>query len=817
MGLNKKNSLAKLFSSIFVLLFLFPSESFSQVKKSLKAVRIENAPKIDGVLDDEVWSGLEAYGNFYKYQPGNDGTVSEAYQTEVKFAYDDQAVYLAAYMYHPNPDQILKQFSQRDNINVQADNFTFALNTYNDGINETRFFVTSAGTIGDSRVTLNDQDFGYDVVFECKISYDAKGWYAEFKIPYNALRFPKVDVQNWSANFYRRLTKENETHTWNFIKNGVGREPQYSAPITGVSNIDPPVRLTLFPFGQADVGTFDGETTTNFSAGMDIKYGLSDSFTLDATLIPDFGQAAFDEVRLNLGPFEQTFGENRQFFREGIDLFTKGGVFFSRRVGGRPTGNVEDLQDNETIEQFPSRVNLLNALKISGRTKDGLGVGFFNAISEKTFATVRNEDTNEVREVLVEPLANYNIIVLDQQFNDNSSVSLINTNVTRDGHFRDANTSAFVFDVADKGNNYRASGRAIVSNVNGGDGFTQGFLSEFDFARIKGNFRYRVGHDFSNTTYDINDLGLNFRNNFNNFVAGVSYEIFEPTKTFNRYRIGFTARHNRLYQPNVSTGSSYNLDSFFITVNRLAYGLNFDYNTESDDYFEPRVDGRFVTFNPNLGTRGFISTDFRKKFAFDLRVNYREWFEGDSQRSYEINFEPRYRFSDKFLVIVESELSKRDRNFGFINIVDDAIFFGERDITNIENSISGSYNFDPYKAIDLRFRNFWSTVNYTDDIFTVLNLDGTRTEAEYDFENGDPNRNFNIWNLDLSFRWRFAPGSEATLLYRNQIFNQDNESTIGYRESLGRLFEQPQQHLLSLRVTYFIDYNNVKYLFNKSS
>ncbi|MFC7357030.1 DUF5916 domain-containing protein [Jejudonia soesokkakensis] len=807
----------KVFISVLFMLSIIPSESFSQNQKSLQAERITNVPKIDGLLNDEIWNDLKAYGNFYKYQPGNEGTIPEAYRTEIKLAYDDQAVYVAAYMYHPNPDQMLKQFSQRDNVNVQADSFTFALNTYNDGINETRFIVTSAGTIGDSRVTLNDQDFGYDVVFECKISYDAKGWYAEYRIPYNALRFPKVELQNWSANFYRNLKKENEIHTWSFIENGVGREPQYSAPITGVRNIDPPVRLTLFPFGQANVGTFDGETSTDFSAGMDIKYGLSDSFTLDATLIPDFGQAAFDEVTLNLGPFEQTFGENRQFFREGIELFNKGRVFFSRRVGGRPSGSVDDLQENEFIEEFPSRVNLLNALKISGRTKDGLGVGFFNAISEKTFATIRNEDTNETREVLVEPLTNYNIIVLDQQINDNSSVSIINTNVTREGHFRDANTSGFIFDVADKGNNFRASGRAIVSNVNGDNGFTQGFLSEFDFQRIKGNFRYRVGHDFSNTTYDINDLGVNFRNNFNNFVAGASYEIFEPTKAFNRYRIGVTARHRRLYQPNVSTGTSYDLDSFFFTINRFAFGANVDYNTESDDYFEPRVAGRFVTFNPNIGSRVFLSSDFRKKFAYDFRVNYRTWLEGDPQRSYSVNFEPRYRFSDKFLLILETDISVRDKNFGFVNIVDDAIFFGERDITNIENSIAGSYNFDPYKAIDLRFRNFWSTVNYVENVFTTLNQDGTRSDAIYDLENGDPNRNFNIWNLDLSFRWRFAPGSEATLLYRNQIFNQDNESTIGYGESLSRLFDQPQQHVLSLRVTYFIDYNNVKYLFNKSS
>ncbi|MBT8255110.1 MAG: hydrolase, partial [Bacteroidia bacterium] len=130
--------------------------------------------------------------------------------------------------------------------------------------------------------------------------------------------------------------------------------------------------------------------------------------------------------------------------------------------------------------------------------------------------------------------------------------------------------------------------------------------------------------------------------------------------------------------------------------------------------------------------------------------------------------------------------------------------------------LTASFNFDPYKAIDLRFRNSWSVADYSDDIFWILNDDGSRTLFDYDTEANNPNQNFNIWNLDLSFRWRFAPGSEATLLYRNQIFNLDELATLGYGQSLDNLFAQPTQHTISLRITYFIDYNNVKYLFKSS-
>lgn len=798
----------------FLCLLICGNLSAQQEKKTLRAQRIDNPPKIDGVLDDQVWKTLPVQNSFNPYEPGNEGTIDPRYKSEVQMAYDDKAIYVAAHLYDPDPESIFKQFSQRDEIFVQADHFSMALNTYNDGINETHFFVTSAGTIGDARANQGDFDFGYNVVFECRVSMDEKGWYAEFKIPYRALRFPELEVQDWGVNFYRRIVSINETHTWNWIDVSTGNESQYSGNIVGIKNINPPVRLTFFPFAQGLVSNFDGETEANFSAGMDLKYGLSDSFTLDATLIPDFGQVAFDELRLNLGPFEQTFDENRPFFTEGVELFNKGDIFFSRRIGGPPVSELNDLRENEEVTETPNKINLLNALKVSGRTKGNLGIGLLNAITERTFAQVTDTITGARREALVEGLANYNVFVLDQQFNGNSSVSLVNTNVFREDGFRDANTTAAVFDIADKGNHFRVSGRGIMSNVNNIDGWQTGYRTEFDAQRIKGKFRYRIGHDFADTTYDINDLGLNFRNNFNNFTAGISYQIFQPTKTFNNYRIRLTFRHRRLYQPSVETGNTVNLNWFFATPERFAFGGFLDYNSENKDYFEPRVDGRFVRFPKSLGGRLWASTDFRKKFAFDIGIGHRKWFD-DPQIAYFFDFAPRYRFSDKFLMVLSTDLSLRDDNFGYVDDNGTDVFLGQRDITTIENSITASYNFDPYKAIDLRFRNFWSTADYSGDQFYILEEDGTLQDFDYDTTDNNPNTNFNIWNLDLSFRWRFAPGSEATLLYRNQIFLVDEFSSLNYGQSMENLFDEPAQNSISLRITYFIDYNDLKQVFRK--
>src|SRR5690606_34599630 len=137
---------------------------------------------------------------------------------------------------------------------------------------------------------------------------------------------------------------------------------------------------------------------------------------------------------------------------------------YSRRIGGIPS--TEYLPGEDEIVSHPIAVDLLNAIKISGRTKGGLGIGILNAVTEKTYAKVTNIADNTTREVLIEPIANYNVLVLDQRFNTNSSVSLVNTNVMRDGDFRDANVSALVYDLNTKANTYNLSGDLKYSYVN---------------------------------------------------------------------------------------------------------------------------------------------------------------------------------------------------------------------------------------------------------------------------------------------------------------------------------------------------------------
>lgn len=808
----------------FFLLFfiLFTSNIYAQSvevnfknRKTYEITRISDAPKIDGNLDEKVYQSLPVASDFLMFEPGDGDPIPPAYATDVKVAYNDEAIFIAAYMRSGEPEKTVKQFTQRDNVGL-SEFFLVDINPYDDGENQTRFIVTTSGAIIDGKAIGDNEDYTFNTVWEAEVLHDNTGWYAEIRIPYSALRFPKKKIQSWAIQFTRKITHRNETYSWNYIDKSVGKISQYTGLLKGIENIDPPIRLSLYPYASAEVQQYDARTKTALSAGLDVKYGINDAFTLDATLVPDFGQAAFDEVELNLTPFEQQFGENRAFFTEGTELFTKGDLFYSRRVGDAPTGYrlaPENLKSNEVIEENPERADLLNAFKISGRTEDNLGIGFFNAITSEMKATFRDTITGDKRTRVTEPLANYNILVLDQQFNQNSSISIINTNVTREGHYRDANVSGFLFDVYNKANSFNFEGEAKMSQVNATGNTIAGFASEFSVNRTKGNFRYGVSHRFANETYDINDLGINFTNNYNNFFWSTSYQIFEPTERFNSYRIQVYGNHRRRYRPDMAVNTGVGGSFFGVTPKRFAFGGNLDFNSKFRDFFEPRKEGKFISYNESIISQLWVSSDYRKTFAYDIRLRYGKYI-NSPQEEYRLRLSPRVRISDKFDVVYSFNYSLEKDRQSFVDFSDGDIIFGNRDMESIENSLKASYNFNTSQALDLSFRNFWSTAHFTDDAYSVLQDKGEVYPKPYQVnQQNNPNRNFNIWNLDLSYSWTFAPGSQAILLYRNSIFNQDKLSLLNYRYSLENLFNQPIKQVLSLRIVYFIDYNNLYNIF----
>lgn len=808
----------KIYTPLLILLLINTlsfSQEVNQNRKQLNTMRVERAPKIDGLLDDEAWAGVPVAGDFYVLRPDNGNKAPDTHQTKVRVIYDNQAIYISADMTDPDPENIPMEFTYRDNFG-QADFFLVTINPNDDGQNPFEFIVMSSGSQAEARITAGNEDFSWNAVWESDVAITDKGWSVEMKIPYRALRFANRPDQSWGFNFHRNSIKNNAQYTWNFIDNTKGIWTQYDGLITGLKDIEPPTRLIFYPYTSGLVDSFDGETESVYNVGMDIKYGITDNLTLDATLIPDFGQVGFDNVELNLGPFEQVFSEQRQFFIEGTELFNKGGLFFSRRIGDRPSdfSKVEDqLNPNEEIINNPSTVKMLNAVKVSGRTKKGLGIGFFNAITEATSATVMNTQTQTQREIVTEPFANYNIMVLDQVFNNNSSVTVINTNVTRDGAFRDGNVTGLLYNIWDKKSKYFIDGSYRMSNIMENGELKTGHSFDTSIAKAAGSWQYEAGYQFDDSNFDINDMGVIFRNNRQRIYGNLSYRILQPKGIFNNIRINSWFNLNYLHSPGKYTGNNLGVSTFFNTKERFSFGLRVNGNIgEQFDFFEPRRDiseNRFFTRSPRVGIRGFVSSDYRKKFAYDIRMN-KNFFLNNPRDQYSINISPRYRFSNQFSIVYEFNYNKNYNDQGWVDEVGDDIIFGQRDRKTFENTISARYNFSVDSSLSLNFRHIWTDVKY-EDLFYTLGTDGYFIPNAGYTDNQDIN--FNSWNLDLNYIWQFTPGSQLIAFYRNSIFNRNDDTGQDFLTNLQNLFSEPNQHIFSLRVVFFIDYNSTKNIF----
>jgi hypothetical protein len=794
----------------FLLLSFF---GYSQ-KKVLQTKFISEKVEIDGKLNEDIWQSASIASDFITFEPDNGKPIPENKKTEVKVLYDNDAIYIGAMMYDDNPDKILREITQRDDFGT-SDIFGVFINGFNDGQQDFQFFVNAADGQADCITTdTNGEDYSWDAVWKSKAVITDKGWIVEMRIPYAALRFSAENKQTWGLNFFREVRRDRFKYTWNFIDSKLGTFTQQTGILEGIENIKPPTRLFLLPYSSFYVDANSRQKTKGtLKGGLDLKYGINDAFTLDMILIPDFGQTKYDDQILNLGPFEQQFNENRPFFTEGTDLFSKGNLVYSRRIGGNPS-NYPTTQPNEEIIDNPASVNLINALKVSGRTKNGLGVGILNAVTEKTAASIRNNDTQEIRKEIVEPLANYNVLVLDQRFRKNSSVAFVNTNVTRNGSFRDGNVTALVWDLNTKKNTYNLSGDFKYSYINDLED-KKGINSQLNFSETSGKFRYGIGADIMTKDFDNNDLGINFETNYYSIYANSSYRILNPTKIFN----SFNTRINGYSQFQKETGkiqaSNINFQINSNTKKNHYFGIGFDVNPiETFDYYEPRAANRYVIRPTKIGGFVYISTNYNNAFAIDLNPSYAV-FDEAGRNSYGFSIGPRYRFNDKLSLNYNFNFFRQNNNKGYIDSINDdmnsatpnTIVFANRNVITYSNTLSGKYSLNSQMTFNISLRQYWS---YAENKNT-LSLEQNGRLADFIGYTTNKNSSFYSWNADLSFSWWFAPGSQVSVLYRNNAGAFEREINKKFNDNVTNLLNNDAlSHVFSISVRYFIDYNQVK-------
>lgn len=799
---------------ILLLFFVFISTFGYSQKKVLQTKFTADNIIIDGKLNESIWQTTPEATDFIMFQPDNGKPIPENRKTIVKVLYDNEAIYIGALLYDDEPEKIRKEITQRDSFGA-SDVFGVFINGFNDGQQDFQFFINAADGQGDCITTdANGEDYSWDAIWKSKALITDFGWVVEMKIPYAALRFSGEKKQTWGLNFFRDIKRDRQKYTWNFIDSKIQTFTQQTGVLEGIENIIPPTRLFLLPYSSFYLNANGNQKTVGtLKGGLDIKYGINDAFTLDAILIPDFGQTKFDNQILNLGPFEQQFNENRPFFTEGTDLFSKGDLVYSRRIGGRPSRSVT-LTKNESIIENPSSVELINALKVSGRTKDGLGIGLLNAVTKKTNATVENSITKETRTEEVEPLTNYNVLVLDQRFRKNSAISFINTNVTRNGDFRDANVSALVWDLNTKKNTYNLSGDIKYSFVNDVVD-KKGFYTSLNLGETSGKYRYSIGTDLVTKDYDNNDLGINFRTNYYSTYGGASYRILNPTTLFTAFRVSsdfFSQFHKE-------TGKV-QANSFGVFVNmenKKNHSYGFSVNTsplETYDYYEARTENRFLITPRSLGGYFYISTNYNNKFALDINSSVTKLSES-ARNSFEIGIGPRYRFNDKFSMNINFNYFRQNNDKGFVDKIDSdtnpstppSIIFANRNTATYSNTLYGKYSLNSRMNFNMAVRQYWSYAENKN--FLYLKDDGRL--ADYQNYIANKNSSFNSWNLDVSYSWWFAPGSEISILYRNSAANFDEIINKDFNKNVTNLLNNDAlNHTFSISVKYFIDYNSIK-------
>lgn len=793
--------------TILALLIYSTSLFAQQNPKELQAKRIEKSPKIDGIANDIIWQNAKIATDFMQFNPGDGKPIPKEYKTTVRVLYDDVALYVLAEMKDPSPSKIAREFGLRDQF-VQADFFAIYINPFSSPGNNYFFGVFSSGAqIDGTQTSLNGANTTWNAVWKSAINYTDNGWIVEMKIPYSALRFQNETNQTWDVNFIRHINKTREDFSWNYIdKKKDGDIVQFHGKLTNLQNITPPVRLSFYPYASLSHTRFSGENTTGYGFGMDLKYGLSESYTLDATLVPDFSDTPYDNLELNLGPFEQYYSEQRAFFTEGMSLFNKGDLFYSRRVGGKPIDyyKVQYIGDEEAVIDNPDKAQLINAIKISGRSKNGLGIGIFNAITNETEAVILDDMSHKTRKVVTQPLTNYNVLVLDYNYSGNSSVSLINTNVTRFGKTRDADVIGIAYDIFAQKNTLNFSGTSAMSLINNNDELTKGYKFNTAVSKKIKAHSFEVSLRLQDEKFDINDLGYNRVNNFAKLDFGYGYSLLKPTKHFNSLRFGFDIGFDRRFKPFTKIQNDVSMRLMATNKKYLSYGMGLEYVTDAYDYYEPRVPGRYFLDKEHGGLWAYLSTDYRKKFAFDVNVARFTKFNNE-QEFYKIGTSYRYRISKQFKLNYKIEYVKMDNFKGFVNIVNNDIIFGNRMQTSLTNTMGANYYFNTKSGINLNFRHNWTPVTYTK--FYMLEENGELSLTTY---NQNEDINYNIWNVDLSYIWEFAPGSKLSLLYRNSIFNQDDMSKLSFSKNIDNMFDQAQKHTFIMKMTYYIDFNTVK-------
>ena len=333
-------------------------------RPSITALRVEQPPVIDGVLDDAAWQKAPAGGDFVQDEPGDGVPMTE--RTEFRVLYDARALYIGIWCYDSEPEKILARVMARDDFPMEDDYIYIAIDTFLDRRNGYNFTINPNGLRYDALINNNSHSSSnWDAIWECKSQISDKGWFSEIAIPFDSIAFNPGN-STWGFNIARTIRRKNERGRWH----SEGRHLRTSAmanagEIRGLKGLGNITKWEFVPFGmgkyQHNNDTGDKKTLGDF--GGDLSYRLAPNLNASLSVNTDFAETEADYRQLNFTRFSLQYPEKRDFFLKDSGIFKFGPSsrrsrtqsstpFFSRRIGLTHSGH-----------QVP--INL--ATKITGR------------------------------------------------------------------------------------------------------------------------------------------------------------------------------------------------------------------------------------------------------------------------------------------------------------------------------------------------------------------------------------------------------------------------------------------------------------------
>lgn len=788
--------------SIFTALLLCALPLFAQ-QPSFRPTRTVVPPVIDGYGNDAAWLAATPITDFVQRTPLEGAPPTE--RTEMRILFDDENLYVYAKMSDPHPDSIVSRLTRRDNMG-ESDWFGIALDSYHDRQTAFTFVTMSSGSRADFLMYNDDrdEDWSWDPVWETRTRILPDGWSAEMKIPLSQIRFtPGNDV--WGMAAARHNSRRQEDDYSNLVSKKKDGFVSQFAEMSGMADLHPPTLLEVLPYAVGSSEhypqTSDREKVERLrpNAGVDIKYGVTSNFTLDATVNPDFAQVEADPAVLNLTTFETFYPEKRPFFIEGTQIIrfvTFGGdfgpgLFYSRRIGRPISASLPS--DGKIITDEPRTATILGAAKFSGRTAGGTSIGVLTGLTDEESFSYR-DTTGVVKSLRAEPSASYNLVRVRQDFWGNSNIGAIVTGTARNGVSPEY-TTGMDWDVKFDSSTYRVNGFVAVSHghkyidryhdVSMQPSMQQGSAGKINIGKVSGEWTYGAGYDFTGRKYFINDIGF-FRSP-NDHGAGIhgGYRNFTPGEWFRSYSFN-TNLHLRWNYDRMILFRELTLNSSAELVSYWSLDGTISYSLGGQDPYEPRGYGVYHV-PASIYLKGEIESDSRQPVVGSVEQEYRAFDDGGRTATSSLSLVVHPTTAMDYTLSLgygtERGLSRfadavNDSLVSFAK-TDKAALYGKRDVDGLDLTLRSSILFTHDLSLQVYNQFFWAKGRY--DVSTYSLLAPSRTLIPYA---STANNDFNSTSLQTNvvLRWEYREGSTFYFVWSHgRAFSENG----GYNTGLG--------------------------------